>query len=132
MKNLKNKINFLFCFSVVLFFAVISFHFLIINKKTKEAQAAGVLSIAGVTGLVMPCSLIPLNCGATCSVGTAMVSITQIFGGDKLVTPVICIPPPPAVFLVNGKPLTAPGVTFLGGFITTSPVAVQSGYTGSY
>ncbi|MFH1187429.1 MAG: hypothetical protein V1688_01045 [bacterium] len=128
MKNLKNKINFLFCFSVALFVVVSFFHFLVINKKMKEAQAAGMLSIAGVTASSAACT--PSSPCPSCSTGTTMVTITQNFGGDKLVTPILCIPP--EGFLLSGRSLFEPGTIFLGGFTSVAPVAVQSGYTGSY
>lgn len=123
-----NKINFLFYFFVIFFIIANFFHFLIIDKKMKKAEAAGVLSIAGVTTSATPCT--PSSPCLSCLTGTTMVAITQKFGGDILPTPVICIPP--AGFLLNGRPLITPGTTFLGGFISVAPVAQQAGYTGSY
>lgn len=142
MKNLKNKINFLFCFSVIFFIVASCLHFLII-KKEKEAQAAGVLSIAGVVGapIIPSCVLIP-PAPPTCdlcvpNLELQQVPITQKFGGDMLATPILCIPST-GLPLLNGIPLST-GVTFMGGFTSTgefTPVGltgvVQAGMAGSY
>jgi hypothetical protein len=131
MKNLKNKINFLFCFSVIFFIIVSFLHFLVVNKKEKEAQAAAVLSIAGVTGISMDCAFAPPNCAGLCSGGLKLVQVTQRFSGDVLPTAVLCIPQT-GLPLLSGRPLSMPGTTFLGGFTAVAPVAIQAGYTGSY
>lgn len=144
MKNLKNKINLLFYFSVVFFIIVCFFHFFIIDKKGKEAQAAGMLSVAGVVAApIIPLCVLNPPAPPTCNVcvpdiGLQQVPITQIFGGDMLATPILCIPSITGLPLLSGVPLLT-GVTFMGGFTSTgelTPVGltgvVQAGYTGSY
>lgn len=132
MKNLKNKINILFCFSIAIF-AIVSFlHFLIIDEKENEVRAAGILSLAAVTGPSMDCAFSPPNCAGLCNGGLKLVQVTQMFGGDMLLIPVLCIPQT-GLPLLSGRPLSIPGTTFLGGFTSaTSMGAIQAGYTGSY
>lgn len=134
MKNLKNKVNFLFCFSIIFFIIVSFFHFLIINNKNKkEARAAGGMSIGAIATVVTPCPVPGPGCPAAGCVPNTYQQVAVVpYGGDlPMAKPFICTLTGGMVPGLIGPPI-GPGFTFLGLFAALTPIAIPIGSVGSY
>jgi len=129
MKIIKNKINLLLLFSIIIFIFSNIYFF---NSKKAYSQSSG-LSIGGLGTLITPCPSPGTGCPpANCTPNSYQSVTVTPYGGDlPIAMPYICVPNGGMIPGLVGVPLS-PGVTFLGLFQALTPAAIPLGTSGSY